>query len=162
MEREQECIEALFEPLDRDVAFSMLSELPGNTKQDPKRIRLAAIRYSGGSLERLEDAIKLCKRDFRDLLMNAGFGEVDAHLQWCPRKFEQTDIENWLDGKKLDGVDFEPNEDVWKLTVVLRRKKAAKILALDRVEPNVVYLVRYSSGREELVAQSHLVKKCAG
>jgi hypothetical protein len=47
------------------------------------RIRAAALKRSGGSLDELDVAIRLASRDWRDLLMAAGFGEdVSAHEAW--------------------------------------------------------------------------------
>ena len=52
-----------------------------------ERIRFAAIRVSGGDLERLREAIRLAQTDWRDVLVAAGFAErLDAHTLWQPRR----------------------------------------------------------------------------
>jgi hypothetical protein len=52
-----------------------------------ERIRFAALKLSGGQLDRLDQAIELAKIDWRDLLMAAGFGEdVYAHMSWLPEQ----------------------------------------------------------------------------
>ena len=163
MSKLQLCISALFDPDDREAVNSMLGELPDDTRQDALRIQLAAVRYSGGSLQRLRSAIAVCRRDFRDLLMNAGFGEdINEHLSWVPRPFHKHDLVNWLNGERIRGVEFRPNEDAWKLTAIQRIKKDAKVISLVGLEPTVVYLVRYLSGKEEQVPQTYLVKQNAG
>jgi hypothetical protein len=50
-----------------------------------ERIRFAALKLSAGNLEALRSAVGLANRDWRDLLMAAGFGrDVDAHRSWHP------------------------------------------------------------------------------
>ena len=46
------------------------------------RGRLALLKLSSGNLDKLHKAVALGKRDWRDLLMAAGFGQLDAHLDW--------------------------------------------------------------------------------
>lgn len=49
------------------------------------RIRLAVLKLSGGSLERLGREIDEAHVDWRDTLVAAGFGDdVDAHKRWMP------------------------------------------------------------------------------
>ena len=51
-----------------------------------ERFRFAALKLSQGSLEKLRSAIDLAKRDWRDLLVAAGFANsVDAHKIWRVR-----------------------------------------------------------------------------
>ena len=53
--------------------------------EELERVRVAALKQSGGSLESLRAAIELAKVDFRDLLMASGFGySTTAHLDWLP------------------------------------------------------------------------------
>jgi hypothetical protein len=53
--------------------------------EDVERIRVAALKLSGGNLDSLRAAIDLAKLDFRDLLMASGFGySVNAHHDWLP------------------------------------------------------------------------------
>lgn len=50
-----------------------------------ERYRFAALRLSGGRLDKLKSAIELAKTDWRDLLMAADFGnDAEAHLKWTP------------------------------------------------------------------------------
>jgi len=82
----------------------MLDDLPSDTRQDLLRIQLAAVRFGGGSLERLKIAVELCKQDFRDLLMSAGFGQdSNAHLAWASRPVHERDAGNWMNGGKTEG-----------------------------------------------------------
>ncbi len=49
-----------------------------------ERLRFAALKISQGSLYRLQQAIDEAQRDWRDLLVWAGFAErLDAHLAWA-------------------------------------------------------------------------------
>lgn len=51
-----------------------------------ERFRFAALKLSGGSLDKLGGAVVLANIDWRDLLMSAGFGEdLSAHQQWEPK-----------------------------------------------------------------------------
>jgi hypothetical protein len=51
------------------------------------RIRFAELRTSDRTIEGLKRAIDLGNRDFRDLLMSAGFGDtVSSHLLWMPEQ----------------------------------------------------------------------------
>jgi hypothetical protein len=86
-------LERLFGPKRRAEAERLLSEdcgnnLPSCGKLDAigmERIRFAALKVSGGRLDRLADAVRLAQIDWRDLLMNAGFGfDVRAHESWEP------------------------------------------------------------------------------
>ncbi len=155
----QQSISILFDTEDYESVILMLDELPRDGRQPFLRLKLAAIRRSGGSLQRLESAVELGKQDFRDLLMSAGFGDPNAHLRWVPRPFHKRDADRWLAGGQIEGVKFGPYEDAWYLTTIRRRKKDAKIISLYALEPTVIYLVRYLSGKEELVAQNNLVKR---
>jgi hypothetical protein len=50
-----------------------------------QRERFAAMRVSGGDLEKLKKAIELGRSDFRDLLMDAGFANHhEQHQRWWP------------------------------------------------------------------------------
>ena len=51
-----------------------------------ERIRCAALKLSNGSLERLSSAIETAKRDWRDVLVAAGFGDDPSlHLSWLDK-----------------------------------------------------------------------------
>ena len=51
-----------------------------------ERIRLAALRVGGHSLDALREAVALAQLDWRDLLMAADFGDPDAHRSWWPER----------------------------------------------------------------------------
>ncbi len=89
----RERLERLFRPEDVRTATEMLvkecgDNLPFCNQSGPvecERIRFAALKLSGGRIDRLRDAIDLAKVDWRDLLMAAGFGhDVGAHRKWMP------------------------------------------------------------------------------
>ena len=76
-----------------EEAARMLDEQCGNnlafaTELDARaleRYRFAALKLSGGDLEKLREAVTLAKKDWRDLLMAADFGhDVHAHERWLP------------------------------------------------------------------------------
>ena len=48
-----------------------------------ERVRLAVLKISGGSLDRLWAAVEQAQLDWRDTLVGAGFGDDPrAHLTW--------------------------------------------------------------------------------
>ena len=48
-----------------------------------ERIRFAALKLSNGTIGGLRDAIQLGQKDWRDLLVAAGFADdVNAHVRW--------------------------------------------------------------------------------
>ena len=49
-----------------------------------ERARFSALKVSEGNFEKLKKAIELAKLDWQDLLVSAGFGEVDARRRWLP------------------------------------------------------------------------------
>ncbi|WOE76394.1 hypothetical protein [Alterisphingorhabdus coralli] len=51
-----------------------------------ERVRAAALKVSDGSLEQLARATALGQIDWRDLLMAAGFGSLDAHETWLDKR----------------------------------------------------------------------------
>ena len=82
---------------DRRRATAMLvnecgSNLPFCEDYSPvqlERLRFAALKLSGGDLNRLREAVELAKIDWRDLLMAAGFGNnIRAHERWVPKRPE--------------------------------------------------------------------------
>ncbi|MEM7067182.1 MAG: hypothetical protein AAF572_28960 [Cyanobacteria bacterium P01_B01_bin.77] len=159
MAKLQQALSILFYPDEYESAVSMLDDLQIDRRPASPYLKLAAVRCSGGSLERLKSAIEMGNRDFRDLVMSARFCEgTNAHLKWVPRPFHKRDAEHWLAGGQIEDVNFGPNEDAWFLTTIRRKKKDAKIISLYALEPTVIYLVRYLSGKEELMAQNHLIK----
>lgn len=86
-------IAAIF-PDDQEIVADLLlkecgANLPFLENADPVRLeryRFAALRLSRGDLSKLDIVIELAKRDWRDLLVAAGFGEdTEAHLRWNPQ-----------------------------------------------------------------------------
>ena len=52
-----------------------------------ERVRFAALKLSGGELVNLQEAVKLAKEDWRDLLVSAGFADdLHAHKNWSPAR----------------------------------------------------------------------------
>lgn len=92
------CVDILFHAADRDAAKSLLFEQCGHnlrlrgdaTPQGFDRLRTAALKISDGSLAKLESAARLAQKDWRDLLMAAGFGhDVQAHAKWEPKPADE-------------------------------------------------------------------------
>src|SRR5262249_15160361 len=55
------------------------------TPRGLERIRFAVLRMSQGDIARMKSACARAKRDWRDILMAAGFGQdAGAHLSWVP------------------------------------------------------------------------------
>jgi hypothetical protein len=87
-------LEALFAAEDAAEAERLLVERCGGelwtcepaTPTSLERLRFAALRFSGGDLRRLGEALELAHTDWRDLLMAADFGDVEAHRRWQPRR----------------------------------------------------------------------------
>lgn len=86
-------MEALFAPQEREAARKLLEEecadnLPfcaQSSSQELERLRFAVLKLSAGNLPRLRQEIDQAKRDWRDTLMAAGYGEdVNAHRHWWP------------------------------------------------------------------------------
>jgi len=87
-------VERLFDGAEqREEAAHLLEEQCGNNLAFPtqldavalERYRFAALKLSEGDLERLRQAVTLAKRDWRDLLMAAGFGhDIYEHERWLP------------------------------------------------------------------------------
>lgn len=80
----------LFPGEDRSFAQQWLvseidDDLPGGISSSLallERIRAAALKFSGGSLNQLAKATALARQDWRDVLMAAGFGDTHAHDAW--------------------------------------------------------------------------------
>jgi hypothetical protein len=91
-------IEKLFAAAERDEARELLevgcgTNLPlmgkgGDRDELLRRIRLAALKIGNGNLDRMKEAVRLAQIDWRDLLMEAGFGsDIFAHQYWAIRMF---------------------------------------------------------------------------
>ena len=86
-------IALLFPPDERALVRAILSEECGNNlpflehvdEVKLERFQFAALKLSEGKLDKLDRAVALAKRDWRDLLVAAGFAEdVNAHMSWLP------------------------------------------------------------------------------
>lgn len=72
-------MELLFKWHEREEAERLLRTL------STERERFAALRLSGGNLDKLKEAIALGKADYRDLLLEAGFAShEEQHQRWWP------------------------------------------------------------------------------
>ncbi len=100
-EQTAEIVWRMFQKPDWHEAVSLLEyecsdNLPLVRQWDPtpasmERLRFASLKLSEGSLEKLRSALELARRDWRDLLVAAGFGhQLDAHRRWA---------EEFLNGK---------------------------------------------------------------
>ena len=121
---------------------------------DAERIQLAAIRFSSGTLERLDMAIELANSDARDLLMASGFGDLESHKNWIPRRIDDSIAEEWQNGTLPDDVYFGPNQRVQKIG--RRRVKEGTIISLVHLEPQPCYRVNLDSVGERELWQSEL------
>jgi hypothetical protein len=82
-------LELLFERADRPEAKQLLLGLTDDrirhNPNEAQRVRFAALRVSGGNLEKLAQAIELANGDYRDLLLEAGFASHhELHQRWWP------------------------------------------------------------------------------
>lgn len=86
-------LERVFAPGDRAAAADVLvrecgANLPFLERLDMyqlERVRFAALKLSGGRLDKLRRAAGQARQDWRDLLMAAGFGEDEReHERWLP------------------------------------------------------------------------------
>jgi hypothetical protein len=84
--RTEVLIGQFFQLGDQTIAKHLLMGEPfgeGSGEFCSERLCFAAIRLSQGSMEKLERAVDLAQGDFRDLLMEAGFGhDIHAHDAW--------------------------------------------------------------------------------
>ena len=66
------------------LKFDCADNLPVLHEKGIERIRIAAIKFSEGNLDKLYYAVDLAQKDWRDLLLYSGFGEdVEAHNAWA-------------------------------------------------------------------------------
>jgi hypothetical protein len=87
----EERLKKVFKPELQAEAARILVEECGNNlpfceSQDEKgmeRVRFAVLKLSGGDLEKLKSWVKDAQKDWRDVLMDAGFGEsLSSHERW--------------------------------------------------------------------------------
>jgi len=93
-------IAALFPPELRSEVSELLIHECGNnlpllgklTEIELERFRFAALKLSNGDIDKLNRAIRLAQKDWRDLLVAAGFAErLEAHKHWFPSEAERGD-----------------------------------------------------------------------
>ena len=86
-------VQRLFDPQDQEQARRILEEhcansLPFCEHSDMftlERLRFAVLKLSGGDLGRLRSEVQHAGIDWRDVLMDAGFGhDISAHKEWMP------------------------------------------------------------------------------
>jgi len=84
-------IALLFAPALQETVSTILREECGNNlpfchQEDEvgmERIRFAVLKLSAGKLDRLQEAVRLAKTDWRDVLVAAGFAQdIVAHQSW--------------------------------------------------------------------------------
>ena len=88
----KQLIEVIFDPRDRAEASQWLEQECGNNlpfcndydEHKMERIRFAALKLSQGEVTKLLRVIDLARRDWRDVLVAADFGNhLDAHELWA-------------------------------------------------------------------------------
>jgi hypothetical protein len=71
----------------RDECGNNLPLLRSSDALAMDRVRFAALKLSGGSLDKLREAVQLARTDWRDLLVEAGFADdPNAHRSWLPAR----------------------------------------------------------------------------
>jgi len=76
-------IDLLFTESDQEEVRFLLSQIEGDVRGS-ERIQIAAIKSSNSDTTELAACIDEANRDWRDLLMGAGFGhDVNAHIKWA-------------------------------------------------------------------------------
>ncbi len=146
---------------ERLVAHECADNLPlnsdGATPAGLERIRFAAIRVSGGSLDRLRDAVGLAQTDWRDLLVAADFAlHVDAHERWQPRRLDAALQTEWMAGQRPHGVTFERRHRVRMLTG-RRQGKSGTVIALIGLEPEPTYRVELVGSGEQIEVSQRML-----
>jgi hypothetical protein len=83
----------LFAPGDRAEASGLLTEYGGEAhEREAIRVRVAALKLSEGSLQRLRDLVARAKRDYRDVLAWAEYPEEMRIFTWRLPPAEQARI----------------------------------------------------------------------
>jgi hypothetical protein len=120
------------------------------------RIRFAAVRFSGGQLSCLREAVRLAQADWRDLLVASGFADdIHAHQEWQPRPLSLETLDLWLRGHSPTGVDFRLHDPV-RVASPLSDGGIGAIASLLALEPEPRYLVELGSGSAVEVYQRWL------
>ena len=90
--RTKEVIAHLFTPSTASLVEQLLVDECGNnlplykpsTPEGLERVRFAVLKISNGDEDKLLEAISLAKRDWRDVLVWAGFANgLEAHNKWA-------------------------------------------------------------------------------
>lgn len=137
-------IDILFSAENREAAKNFLYEQCGNNlpglsqtnTNEMERLRVAALKYSDGDLSKLESAIKLAQRDYRDLLMAAGFGhDVHAHQTWEPKPFTEP--------AEVDSVQLAAiiHDSLAKILVPLKFERQAEKWRRNSEIPQTLHLI---------------------
>jgi hypothetical protein len=166
-ERTRRHIEALFRPGDFEEAEALLvsgcgENLPllGETATPVRleRVRFAAIRVSGGDLGRLREAVMEGARDWRDLLVAAGFADAPwAHEAWEPRTLDSRTVDRWMGGELPFDVRFGLNDSV-EIIGGPQRGHHGAIIGIVTLEPEPRYLVELGTG-EDVEQEQQLLRK---
>jgi len=123
-----------------------------------ERLRFAALRFSGGRLDRLAEAVALAKKDWRDLLMASGFGHDPlAHRSWQPRRFEADLVDHWMKGDLPADVAFGRGAAV-QVRFGRRMGKRGAVVALTGIEPEAQYGVQLVDGETVELYQRALIR----
>jgi len=90
--RVQQVIAHFFEPATASFVENLLIEECGSnlplykpsTPEGLERVRLAVLKLGNGDQNKLLEAVLRAKRDWRDVLVWAGFGnDLEAHKKWA-------------------------------------------------------------------------------
>ena len=90
--RTKDVIARLFDPSMISIVEGFLADECGSnlplykptTPEGLERIRFAVLKISNGNVDKLLEAISLAKRDWRDVLVWAGFANhLNAHNEWA-------------------------------------------------------------------------------
>ncbi|MFN7920274.1 MAG: hypothetical protein U0Q16_09265 [Bryobacteraceae bacterium] len=164
-------VEILFPPGQREHAAELLRNQCGNNLPaledadmfELERFRFAALKVSDGDTDRLERAIELAKVDWRDLLMAAKFGEVDAHKSWEPKpagepaEFDPAAVAAAIDARVTHiaaGLGFSRSADGWSRTVGGVHQEIRVITGLtSRTEAKYFVRVTIESGPDSILIQ---------
>jgi hypothetical protein len=139
-ESTQRLVQLLFPASEQETTCKMLVKDCGNNlpyladadEYKLERFRFAAIKISHGDLNELFRAVKVAQYDWRDLLMEAGFGvDVTAHEKWIQSVLgEQDNFTNWqLVGIVPEGVELKIDEvNVWSQQWKLVENQFAEVI----------------------------------
>jgi len=160
-----ERLRRLFPPDDVATATHLLAERCADdlpllgvppTPASLERLRFAAIRVSGGDLERLREALDVAHVDWRDLLVAAGFGsDTRAHERWEPRVLDVSIAARWKTSVIAD-VAYRPGDRV-RLVWGPARGRTGTVTGLIGLEPEARYTIRLDSGEDTPAFQKMLV-----